>query len=116
MVECAFEVVTCISVLEHVPDLDNFVNHLVRVTAPGGLLFLTMDIWGEPAHVPDKAHWHWMRKRIFSVDGWKGLAETAYLNGFRLLGDADWDYHDATLENWGYSLCSLALVKGGSSE
>lgn len=107
-----FDVVLCISVLEHVKELEEFCDDLVRITAPGGLLFLTMDIWGEPAHVPDAAHYNWLRERLFTLESWKWLAATFYRAGFGLLGEADWGYHGDALFPLGYSLCSLALVKG----
>jgi len=111
-VQDEFDVVLCVSVLEHVKELEDFCDDLVRITAPKGLLFLTMDIWGEPAHMPDIAHYNWMRERIFTLESWKWLMERFFMAGFKLLGEADWDYHGDALFPLGYSLCSLSLVKG----
>lgn len=103
-------VVTCLSVIEHVDDLDRFLYLLSCLVAPGGLLFLTMDCVGAEQHVEDTAHFHWMRKRIFSMYGWEGLSESFQTRGFHLLGDADWVYRGDQLYG-SYSFASLALVK-----
>lgn len=103
---CLQSVVFCLSVLEHVEDLDQFLYHLSCLVAPGGLLFLTMDCWNKEG--PDTAHFHWMRKHIFNVDDWIELRRAA--RDFSLLGNADWAYHGDTLYG-SYSIASLALVK-----
>jgi hypothetical protein len=111
-------IVTCLSVLEHVEDLDQFLYHLNCLVAPGGLLFLTMDCWDQNG--PDTAHFHWMRKRIFSLDDWRDLAHARHrfedvgpqhpLDDFSLLGEAeDWTYHGNQV--YDYTFASLALVK-----
>lgn len=106
--ECVF----CISVIEHVPEYAEFVEDLSRAVRPGGLLFLTMDAWNERPEVPDKAHFHWMRQRIFTKESWKHLAATLHTKGFRLLGEADWDSPIEELEvGWGYGFVSLTMVK-----
>ena len=103
LADCVF----CLSVLEHVEDLDQFLYHLSCLTAPGGLLFLTMDCWNQ-IDVPDTAHFHWMRKRIFEVPGWIDLMQP--LRDFELLGNYDLRYHDHQLYG-SYSVASLALRK-----
>jgi len=105
------DIVTCISVIEHVEDLETFCYHLATLVAPGGLLFLTCDYWN--LYAPDTAHFHWMRKRIFN----RGSLYKV-IHGFRdfhMLGDQPWGTFDDTwhgpIENWGYAPASLALVK-----
>jgi hypothetical protein len=102
--------VFCISTIEHVEDLDGFVNDLARVTLPGGLLFLTMDAWSKPASEPDTACGKESRRQIFGPDRWRGLADTLGSLGFSLLGDADWTYHGDQLYS-SYTFASLAMVK-----
>ena len=112
------DVVTCLSVLEHVEDLDRFLYHLACLTAPGGLLFLTVDCCGcEEAgawrlhHVlpgdEDQHHFHWMRKRMFTRSSWEYLHLNLRPSGFELLGDVDWTYHGNHVHD--YSFASLAL-------
>lgn len=101
------QAVFCLSVLEHVDDLDQFLYHLSCLVAPGGLLFLTMDYWDQPVETPDTAHFHWMRKRIFTeVDLYQIRLR---LRDFRLLGDWDGAYHGPQV--YDYTFASLALVK-----
>lgn len=113
--------VFCLSVLEHVDDLDQFLYHLSCLVAPGGLLFLTMDCCGcgssretgPQGHRPerDRHHFHWMRKRIFRVADWAALIHTYHLfPTFDLLGPSDdWRYHGDHV--YDYAFASLALVK-----
>lgn len=103
-----FQVVFCLSVLEHVEDLDQFLYHLSCLVAPGGLLFLTMDCWDQEG--PDTAHFHWMRKRIFDPSTWQGVALSFTLGKFDLLGTSDWTYCGHQIYG-SYSFASLALVK-----
>ena len=107
------ELVFCLSVLEHVEDLDQFLYHLSCLVAPGGLLFLTLDYcdalvddWPE-----DRYHFHWMRRRIANQYGWRlgGAEVLTQQHSFSLLGDHDWTYHGDHVFN--YSFASLALVK-----
>lgn len=104
------DVVTCLSVIEHVEDLHAFLFHLSCLVAPGGLLFLTMDCWDKGG--PDTAHFSWMRKRIFSLYEWRnmGAPDGSTFMDFERLGDSDHTYHGAQLYG-SYSFASLALVK-----
>lgn len=111
------DAVFCISVIEHVDDLDQFLYHLSCLVAPGGLLFLTTDFCDgsydlKAGGVPDVYHWHWMRKRIFNVFSMNQTAGAFYRRDFEMLGglEADWKWH-GPIENWGYAPASLALVK-----
>lgn len=114
-----FPAVFCISVLEHVDDLDQFLYHLSCLTAPGGLLFLTFDCCGCTDHQPeqDPHHFNTMRKRIFTPRAYEDVSATLiehnfeYLGGYRYLRDtyAPQLYGGAT--DPGYSFASRALVK-----
>ena len=109
--------VYCLSVLEHVEDLDRFLYHLSCLVAPGGLLFLTMDYREQEG--PDTAHFHWMRKRIFAPSSYLGLvgdfpdAHGFLDRDFQLLGGMDGRqpliYHGPQV--YDYTFASLALVK-----
>lgn len=109
--------VFCLSVLEHVDDLDRFLYHLSCLVAPGGLLVLTVDACGCPSHAadlevgepPDPHHFHWMRRRIFGRADLRWLAETLYGYQFSRLGDQDCVYRGPQV--FDYSFASLALVK-----
>jgi SAM-dependent methyltransferase len=109
------DAVVCLSVLEHVDDLDRFVYHLSCLVAPGGLLCLTVDYCDDDTRTgwpEDTAHFHWMRKRIFN----RGQLERLRRD-FRDLqlfdfGDAPvWQYGQPIEEGWGYTFASLILQK-----
>jgi hypothetical protein len=104
--------VYCISVIEHVDKLDQFLYHLSCLVAPGGLLFLTTDFCDMPGKPEDVCHWHWMRKRIFNDSALRGAAYDLMKYGtFNLLGGViDYRWH-GPIETWGYAPASLALVK-----
>jgi len=96
--------VFCLSVLEHVDDLDRFCYHLGCLVAPGGLLFLTMD---HGTDLPDQYHFHWDRKRIFDTKAWEQIREKC--GEFELFGGRDRTYHGNQV--YDFSIASLALIK-----
>lgn len=104
-----YDVVFCLSVLEHVPaaDVDGFLGDLRSLVRPGGLLFLTCDM-GETA--PDTYHFHWMRQWIPTPSVLAGLVEQMREYGFQPLGaPADFTYKGATV--YDYTVASMALVR-----
>lgn len=112
------QAVFCLSVLEHVEDLDQFLYHLSCLVAPGGLLFLTMDCretgdadagW-PPDFPPDDRHFHWMRRRIFTPRIVESLLPFHLADlGFDMFGRYEQDkYHGHQLYG-SYSFASLAL-------
>ena len=109
------QVVTCISVLEHIEDLEEFYYHLSCLVAPGGLLFLTMDycdgfaLAKEDFRVPDTYDLHWMRERIFNNFTLGQLVTQFYRRDFVLLGEVDYAWHGPQVSD--YTFASLALVK-----
>lgn len=107
------DVVTCISVLEHVEDLDRFCYHLSCLVAPGGLLFLTVDYCDAPTlgdDPPDFYHFSWMRKRIFNAYTLaRRVAGPFQQRDFLTFGAADFTWHGPQV--YDYSFASLALVK-----
>jgi hypothetical protein len=115
--QLVYPAVVCLSVLEHVDDLDQFIYHLGCLVAPGGLLFLTVDHCDHPSHdadmevasTPDQHHFHWMRKRIFGRWDLEHVAETLLDQSFSWLGDRDFTCHGPHV--YDYSFASLALIK-----
>ena len=105
------DAVTCLSVLEHVDDLDQFCYHLSCLVAPGGLLVLTFDYCKQPGfHKPvDTYHFHWMRRRIFN-DFTGGQVHGRFGHrDFALLGGIEWkDYGPQVYD---YTFRSLCLQK-----
>jgi hypothetical protein len=106
------QAVFCISVLEHIPlpELPQFTADLAQVVAPGGLLFITVDIWDRAPAEPDTAHFSNMRTHIYSLWSWRTLAREFQNKGFDLFEEQDWEYKGHQLYG-SYSFASLALVK-----
>lgn len=111
-------VVTSISVVEHVKDEWAFLAALDRLVKPGGMLFLTMDCADGSDGDEDKAHFHWLRKRIYAPHSWMEMARRFTEEGaYEFLGDYDFSYRGNQLfgelntGRGGYSFASLALRK-----
>lgn len=108
------DLVTCLSVIEHVPDLEEFLYHLSCLVAPGGLLIITTDCTDQPSgptgFPKDDRHFHWMRERIFNPDSLEGILDTFVAHDFAPMGGVDWTYH-GMYENWGYAAASLVMTK-----
>src|SRR5882672_10411252 len=84
--------VTCISVIEHVPDLMQFIWELGQVVRPSGRLFLTCDIWSRDEGEADTAHFAHMRERIFTPKTWSMVAAEFLQGGFSFYGEQEWEY------------------------
>jgi len=101
------DVVTCISVIEHIFDVDRFLYHLSCLVAPGGLLVLTMDYWNECG--PDLAHFHNMRQRIYCPQTYAQLRAACEPYHLTTFGGLDPTWHGAHV--YEYTFASLVLEK-----
>jgi SAM-dependent methyltransferase len=108
----AADAIFSLSVLEHVEDLEAHLDALTACLRSKGLLFITVDAWDPPVdaeHAPDKAHFHWMRKRIFNPKTIAGLMEALRLRGFMPFGGIDLEYKGNTV--YDYTFASVAMLK-----
>lgn len=48
------------NLLEHVPDFERVADEMVRVTRPGGLLYLSYTNWLSPWGAHEASPWHWL--------------------------------------------------------
>lgn len=101
------DVVTCISVIEHVLDLTQFLYHLSCLVAPGGLLCLTMDYWNRCG--PDTAENREQRVRLFCPKSYAQLRNQIAPLHFTTFGGVDPAWHGAQV--FDYTFASLVLEK-----
>lgn len=103
-----FDVTMCISTIEHVDDHDAAMRELVRITKPGGYIFITSD------YFKSEAHWE------LSIS--KHLQVTPYTEEFVLLfprfgvefvGEKDLKYRGDFVHN--YSFVNICLRKPAAS-
>lgn len=105
-----FDAVFCLSVIEHVGDVQPFLDDLCALVRPGGLLVLTCDT-GPGTQLDDTYHFHWMRKWIASPGILDRLTAALQAKDFQPLGDVDFTYHGPTV--FDYTVASLAFVRKG---
>lgn len=60
---CAVDVCYSSNVLEHVPEPERMADEMVRVTRPGGLVFLSFNNWLAPNGGHETAPWHYLGGR-----------------------------------------------------
>ena len=101
------DVVTCVSVIEHIEDLDRFLYHLSCLVAPGGLLFLTFDYWNRCG--PDTAENRDLRKRLFCPKSYAQLRNQLTPLHLTTFGGVDPTWHGPQV--FDYSFASLVLEK-----
>jgi SAM-dependent methyltransferase len=93
--------ITCLSVIEHGIDFDDFSREAIRLLSPGGRLYVTFDYW-TPKVLP--------RMRIFGK-AWnildrndvEHLVETCSRNGLALVNDVDWSLRKPVINGRNYS-------------
>jgi len=101
------DVVTCLSVIEHVEDVDHFLYTLSCLVAPGGLVVLTMDYWNRCG--ADTAHFNHMRQRIYCPKSYANLRLQCTPLHLHTFGGVDPSYHGANV--YDYTFASLVLEK-----
>ncbi len=106
--QASADLVTVISVLEHVKGWRPFLRACAALLAPGGLLVLTTDYWD--AQGPDTAHFHWMRERIYNRETITDVQQLCREIGLDRFGLADWVYRGNHCYGE-YSFLAMALVK-----
>lgn len=98
-----FDVAMCISSIEHVDDHDAAMSELVRVTKPGGYIFITSDYFRDLAHYDQSVSKH------LQVTPYR----QEYIETFpdrwpvSFVGDKDFEYKGDFVHN--YSFCNICL-------
>lgn len=100
-----FDVTLCISTIEHVDDHDAAMRELVRITRPGGLIFITSD------YFRDLAQWEASPSRHLQVTPYMEAFVLALPSrfGLQFVGDTDFGYRGDFVHS--YSFVNLCLRK-----
>lgn len=102
-----FDVTMCISTIEHVDDHDKAFAELMRITKPGGLIFITSDYFRDEAHFQESVSRH-LQVTPYSEAYVLSLPERFPVD---FVGDTDLAYAGDFVHN--YSFCNVALRKRG---
>lgn len=101
------DVITCLGIIEHIPEPESFLYHLSCLLAPGGLLVLTFAFWNRCGQ--DTAVGHEQRQRIYCPKLYSSLrsqADTLHLHAF---GGVDPTWHGT--QRLDHTVASLVLEK-----
>lgn len=58
--DASADVVFSSNLLEHVPDFESVADEMVRITRPGGVLYLSYTNWWSPWGAHEASPWHWL--------------------------------------------------------
>lgn len=84
----SFDVVTCLSVIEHGVNLKEYFKEMSRIIKPGGFLFTSTDFW--KAHIDTKGQQAYgVPIHIFCTEEIRCALDIAKANGFELTGPLD---------------------------
>jgi SAM-dependent methyltransferase len=85
-----FDVITCLSVIEHGVDVNRYFKEASRILKPGGILFTSMDYWTTPIDTGGQVAYG-VPIRIFDRTEVKKMVEQALEYDLELVGRLDLD-------------------------
>lgn len=98
-----FDVTMCISTIEHVDDHDAAFRELVRITKPGGYIFITSDYFRDTAHWEQSVSKH-LQVTPYTKEYVLSLPERFEV---KFVGETDLEYVGDFVHN--YSFCNICL-------
>lgn len=104
-----FDVTMCISSVEHVEDHDAAFGEMVRITKPGGLIFITSDYFRDLAHFEQSVSRH-LQVTPYRPDY---VAALPGRFGLEFVDDTDFEYRGDFVHN--YSFVNLCMRKRAAS-
>lgn len=100
----SFDLISCLSVVEHAVDLDKLAKECARLLRSGGKLFVSFDYW--PEKLMTKGVWLYnLEWNILSKEDVEKMVSLFNENGLELSSDIDWTVQDAVINP---SYCSPA--------
>ena len=100
-----WDVTLCISTIEHVDDHDAAMREMVRITKPGGYIFITSDYFRDLGHFEQSISRH-LQVTPYREEFVLGLPERF---GLEFVGETDLAYRGDFVHN--YSFCNVAMRK-----
>lgn len=105
-----YDVVVCVSTIEHVPDDDSFFLKMLDSCNAGGLVYLTCDFFTSPIHPNEPPFYKNWVNRTYTKEKLLSMAGIASEKGFNLLnGKYNWTWVGPHVYN--YNFASLILEK-----
>jgi SAM-dependent methyltransferase len=104
-----FDAVTCLSVVEHVPDVPSFLHETSRLLKTGGSLIISTDYWpkGVPTHGKREFN---AQFNVFDLNGIKALIQSAGRDGLELTGEPDLHVGAPVVEWHGFQYTFVVLA------
>jgi SAM-dependent methyltransferase len=110
-----FDVITCLSVIEHGVSLSEFLKESHRMLRPGGFLIVSTDYWDKRIDTQGKKAFG-VEVKVFSREEVQEFIDLARKSGFVLTGDVDFSTEEKAV-HWqdvglDFTFIVLALQKG----
>jgi SAM-dependent methyltransferase len=108
----SFDIITCLSVIEHGVSLDGYLREMSRLLRPGGLLITSTDYWEHPVDTRGQVAFGAPMK-VFSPPEIKAQLGAVSAYGFRSTGPIDFDCQDKAVGWKGvrYTFINFVLEK-----
>lgn len=84
-----FDVIACLSVIEHGVDIEKFLQESHRILRPGGFLVVSTDYWKDPVDTEGKRAYG-TEVKVFTAAEIQGLVDGARSIGFTPTGEIDY--------------------------
>lgn len=109
-----FDVVTCLSVIEHGVNKEALFREMDRIVKPGGFMIISTDYWEPKIYAENKVAYG-EDVHIFSKNDITSILKVAEAYGFYPLGDIDYKCHEKVIywdkANANYTFIVFALKK-----
>lgn len=106
-----YDVVACVSTIEHVPNDDAFFIKLLDSCNQYGIVYITCDFFTSSIHPNEPPTYKNWVNRTYTKEKLEEMLRLAELKGFRLYGnECDWEWRGPQVYN--YNFASLILHKG----
>lgn len=103
-----WDIVACVSTIEHVPDDDTFFLKMLDSCNPGGLVYITCDFFTSPIHPNEPPFYKNWVNRTYTKEKLLSMATIAAERGFKLYnGKYNWVWGGPQVYN--YNFASLIL-------